>query len=263
MARMRLIKPGFFINDGLVKIEPLGRLLFAGLWCIADREGRLEDRPLKIKLQVLPNDNCDADKLLNDLAEGGFILRYEVEGERYIQVVNWKKHQNPHVNEVPSTIPAPNEHGTSTIQAPYLHDTSTVLAPELHGTNPACYLLLDTSNSISKGKTYVCSPSDYTEDFESFWQAYPRKLGKRAAFKNWNTQIRAGHMQSEMIRAAENYATACKGKDTQYIKHPSTFLGPSKPFEEFVDGVPFDARASPMTIQEKNRLLLQEEMRNG
>ena len=61
MARSRNIKPGFFLNDDLAECEPLARLLFAGLWCIADREGRLEDRPKRIKIEVLPYDNCDVN----------------------------------------------------------------------------------------------------------------------------------------------------------------------------------------------------------
>lgn len=107
MARARNIKPGFFTNDLLSEINPLGRLLFAGIWTIADREGRLEDRPKKIKAEVLPFDSCNVDKLLDDLDRHKFILRYEVDGVRYIQVSAWKKHQNPHIKEGPSTIPAP------------------------------------------------------------------------------------------------------------------------------------------------------------
>jgi hypothetical protein len=49
MARSRNIKPGFFTNDELAECHPLGRLLFAGLWTIADKEGRLDDRPKKLK----------------------------------------------------------------------------------------------------------------------------------------------------------------------------------------------------------------------
>lgn len=49
MARARNIKPAFFMNDELAEIDPLGRLLFIGLWTIADREGRLEDRPARHK----------------------------------------------------------------------------------------------------------------------------------------------------------------------------------------------------------------------
>ena len=106
MARARNIKPGFFINDQLAEIEPLGRLLFAGLWTIADREGRLEDRPKKIKAEILPYDNCDVDILLSALHEAVFITRYTVNGCNYIQIINFSKHQNPHPKEATSIIPA-------------------------------------------------------------------------------------------------------------------------------------------------------------
>ena len=41
MARARILKPGFFANELLADINPYGRLLFAGLWTLADREGTL------------------------------------------------------------------------------------------------------------------------------------------------------------------------------------------------------------------------------
>ncbi len=118
MARARNIKPGFFTNDVLAEIHPLGRILFAGLWTIADREGRLEDRPKKIKAEVLPFDNCNVEKLLSEISQRGFITRYVVDGIGYIQITNWKKHQNPHIKEAESTIPAPEKHSASTVQAP-------------------------------------------------------------------------------------------------------------------------------------------------
>lgn len=113
MARSRNIKPGFFMNDKLAEIDPLGRLLFIGLWTIADREGRLEDRPLRIKAEVLPYDNCDTVELLNQLEKRGFVFRYEVDGTGYIQITNFTKHQNPHYKEVASEIPAPPNHEDS------------------------------------------------------------------------------------------------------------------------------------------------------
>lgn len=105
MARSRNIKPDFFKNEELAACPPLARILFSALWCLADREGRLEDRPRRIKIDALPYDDCDCDELLTILHKGKFIVRYTVNGERYIQVVNFKKHQNPHVKENPSVIP--------------------------------------------------------------------------------------------------------------------------------------------------------------
>ena len=137
MARARNIKPGFFSNDVLAECEPLARLLFAGLWTIADREGRLEDRPKRIKAELLPYDDCNIDALLDALHSKGFILRYSVENQQLIQILAFTKHQNPHKNEVHSTLPQPEQHSTSTAQAQDKYSTSTVQTPEQHSTNRA------------------------------------------------------------------------------------------------------------------------------
>lgn len=109
MARARNIKPGLFKNEVLGQADPLLTILFAGLWCLADREGRLEDRPVRIKSEVLSyRYGADPDLMLNWLDENGFIRRYEVNGKRFIQILEFKKHQNPHKNEVPSEIPSPD-----------------------------------------------------------------------------------------------------------------------------------------------------------
>ena len=105
--RARNIKPGFFRNEQLMQVAPLGRLLFAGLWCLADREGRLLDRPRQIKWDVLPADDCDVDALLDELAQRGFIRRYEVEGNRYISVTGFQRNQSPHHREKASSLPPP------------------------------------------------------------------------------------------------------------------------------------------------------------
>lgn len=118
MARARNIKPGFFTHDGLAELEPLTRLLFIGLWTVADRSGRLEDRTKRIKAEVMPYDDCDIDAMLWALHKAGFILRYRVGEVCAIQIVKWDKHQNPHIKEADSTIPAPDEHGADMVQMP-------------------------------------------------------------------------------------------------------------------------------------------------
>jgi hypothetical protein len=140
MARARNIKPSFFINEELVECSFATRLLFIGLWTLADREGRLEDKPKKIKMALFAADNLDIEHSINELVEHGFIVRYEVKGEKYIQVLAFKKHQNPHRDEKASTIPAQysddadlnncdadkEKHSASTVQAQCKDDVNTV-----------------------------------------------------------------------------------------------------------------------------------------
>jgi hypothetical protein len=109
VARARNIKPGLFKNEILGVADPLYTLMFEGLWILADRAGRLEDRPLRIKAEVFPYRDADANAMLDWLQESGFIRRYTVAGKRYILILEFVKHQNPHKNEVESTIPAPSD----------------------------------------------------------------------------------------------------------------------------------------------------------
>lgn len=105
MARARNIKPGLFSNELLAELPAFDRLLFIGMWCLADREGRLEDRPKRIKMELFPCDTYDVDEGLNSLAKAGFVNRYQVEGFTVIEIVNFQKHQNPHGSEKDSVLP--------------------------------------------------------------------------------------------------------------------------------------------------------------
>ena len=92
-VRARAIKPGFFKNEGLAACSQATRLLFVGLWLLADREGRLEDRPKHIEAELFPYEEINVEGLLDELSvdhdgNGAFIRRYIVGGHRYI-AISW------------------------------------------------------------------------------------------------------------------------------------------------------------------------------
>jgi hypothetical protein len=151
--RARNLKPSLFRNELLAVADPLYTIVFQGLWCMADREGRLEDRPAKIHFDVNPGRAFDGtERSLAWLAENGFIERYEVAGRKLIQVVNFGKHQNPHCKESPSTIPAPCKHGASTVPARLIPDSGFLTAD-------SGYLNPDSLRSHS-GSTFSASESE-------------------------------------------------------------------------------------------------------
>lgn len=113
MPRIRSLKYDYFINEELAQISSDARLLGLGLTTLADREGRLADRPLRIKVLLFPYHNVDIDSLLNELQTAHFLKRYTVGKGKYIQVVNFLKHQKPHPKEAPSTIPSREKVSTS------------------------------------------------------------------------------------------------------------------------------------------------------
>lgn len=106
MPRARTLKPDFFSDEEVATLSPLARLFFQGLWCYADRDGRLEDRPARLKVQILPYDDVDANVLLDEIAGRGFVTRYEADGKRLVQIRSFGKHQHPHPKEPASELPA-------------------------------------------------------------------------------------------------------------------------------------------------------------
>lgn len=171
MARSRNIKPGFFTNEDLVELDFATRLLFAGLWTQADRDGRLEDRPKKLKMAIFPADNVDVDAMLASLHGAKLIVRYEVNGVQYIRIPSWSKHQNPHHTEKASEIPEDN--GGLTVKAPVDNGevtVSAVLIPDSLFIDSLC------SASPEPAKQKRASPKSEVEaDF------YPNDAGIKAA----------------------------------------------------------------------------------
>lgn len=117
------------------------RILFTGLWCLADRCGVLEDRPKKIRAAVFPLDDFTGDQvdaMLAELETNGLIVRYDSPAGRLIFLPAFEKHQNPHRNERSSGLPKP-EHSSNYRSAPVI----TGVVPEKEGTAPAESLILN------------------------------------------------------------------------------------------------------------------------
>ncbi|USA53847.1 hypothetical protein NDN13_01250 [Acinetobacter sp. C32I] len=108
MARARNIKPSFFMNEDIVELSVEARLLFIGLWTLADREGRLENRPKKIKMSLFPADEINVSEQLSNISKYGFIELYNIDDTDVIQIANFIKHQNPHGLEKDSELPDVN-----------------------------------------------------------------------------------------------------------------------------------------------------------
>jgi hypothetical protein len=159
MARARNIKPAFFSNDLLAEIDPVGRLLFIGLWTIADFKGDIEWREKRIKAQVLPYDNCDVKDIAINLDKLGFIRFYSDNGATYINIINFTKHQNPHKNEREkgSEIPAYTELMRQAIdlQGLVINRDKSGLVQDENGTNRADSLILNPESLILNPETLM------------------------------------------------------------------------------------------------------------
>ena len=201
MPRIRGIKPDFFLDDKINEQKPLIRLAFMGLWCYADREGRLEDCPKKLKFEILPYDDCNMESILCILDNNGFIKRYSINGKNYIWIVNFTKHQRPHHTESESVIPPFD--GSITVKQPLNNGES----------------LDDTEKVKEKEKE-----KEKVDAFEKFWNLYPNKKAKPKALISFK---KLSESEINAISAAlprhisSDQWTRDEGK---YIPYPSTWL---------------------------------------
>lgn len=93
MARIRTIKPEFWVDEKIVELSPWARLLFIGLWNFCDDAGRMELKEKKIKMQIFPADEQNISELIGELRRESVVLTYTVEDKEYLQIINFDKHQ--------------------------------------------------------------------------------------------------------------------------------------------------------------------------
>lgn len=125
MARIRTIKPEFFTHYELFLAEsesglPL-RTAYAGLFTLADREGRFKWIPPQLKLGCLPYDDLDFSRVLDALATRDFIKKYRVKGVDYGVILAFKEHQVINNKEKRSILPGIDESDSTPCDA----ETST------------------------------------------------------------------------------------------------------------------------------------------
>lgn len=89
------------------------------------------------------------------------------------------------------------------------------------------------------GAQYRTGKDGYSQEFEEFWKHYPRKIEKKRAFRAWNARLKEGEDTGKLVVTARHYSLYCAQQRTEqrYIKHASTFLGPDKPYMDFVEPV--------------------------
>ena len=139
--RIRNIKPDFFKDEDLGACSAFARLLFAGLWTLADCEGKLEDRPTRIRVELFPYDlDLDIESTLSELSDRDLIVRYGVEGEdkrRFIFIPGFQKHQYISASERKGGSQLPNVPSTykSMRQVSDKSHTCTILEPDKFDTS--------------------------------------------------------------------------------------------------------------------------------
>lgn len=216
------MKPDFFKDEDLATLPFECRLLFAGLWNLADKAGYLEYRPRWIKAEIFPYDDIDIQNVIALLLhpkiperpDKSFIAIVSVPNpdddrnyREYIHLPTFLKHQRPHHTEAESIV-----NGELTVKQPL----ENVLKPEGK----------ERKGKERKGKEPPPTPPAGGSGFEKFWKVYPKKRNKGDAEKAWSV-IKPGDELLDTMLTAIAAASSCdswRKNGGEFIPYPATWL---------------------------------------
>jgi predicted phage replisome organizer len=142
----------------------------------------------------------------------------EISDEHFISVCNWEKHQNI------EGLEKIREQNRLRKQKEREHKKILIAPCDSHVTVAQGHAL-DIDKDIDKEKNI------YSNEFERFWDLYPRKVDKKKALKAFKTAIKQHSIES-IVNGTKKYAQSVQKTEKQFIKHPATFLNN----ESFIDG---------------------------
>tara|TARA_R100000808_G_scaffold6400_1_gene19029 strand:+ start:4651 stop:5514 length:864 start_codon:yes stop_codon:yes gene_type:complete len=219
--RNRILQKSFWTSSEIIELEIHERLLFLGMTNHADDEGIIKTAPRALKAKIFPADNMSVEKIENALfkmRELGLIIFNE--DATLCRFVNWFEFQK--INRpYPSKFNFVEEKKSDSVN--------------IHGTFSEHSLPNNNNNSNNKKKKNnknKTNKSVFSNEFESFWKTYPRKVAKKKCYDKFNSLLIDFKLE-EIIEGSSLWIQYWKTAKTrnEYIPHPYTFLNQ----ERFID----------------------------
>lgn len=108
MARKRMIDPNIWQSEDFSKLSTLAKLVFIGLFSLADDEGRGRSNPIYLKSSLFPYEegirSADIDKTLSEISSNMSVVFYSCDGSNYYSLYNWntwQKIDRPTASKIP------------------------------------------------------------------------------------------------------------------------------------------------------------------
>lgn len=215
MANRRMISKSISTSKKLATVSADAALLFTWIIPHCDDNGNMDAEPIAVKGIVVPMRTVsvgEVGKQLDQLKKVGLILLYEAKNgedelEKFLHINKFEKHQTlrgdrPDFRYPPCGLPLVDQ--------------------RLPDGKP---------NGTEQNRT---EQNLYSKNFEDFWNEYPRKVGKGAAWKSWD-KIK-GISKDIIIKAvkAQRNQEQWQKDNGQYIPHPSTWLNQRRWEDEII-----------------------------
>ena len=213
--RIRCIKPEFWADEQIASWPPVSRLAYIALWNEADDEGRLRASPAYLLSRLFPYDpKADMVAILRPIIASGKLRLYEISGERFALLPNFRRHQV--INKpTASKLPAP--------------PTSTPIAGQLPEDSRSDTVVLQGGLEQGTGNRERDSGAAAPPALESaitaaaIYDAYPRKVDRKDALRAI-TKAMGRKSAAYLFERCQAYAEAVKGIELQFIPYPATWF---------------------------------------
>lgn len=221
-------------------MSPMARLLTLAIRNEADDQGVFEWKPVTIKMRLMPADNVDVSELLAEMEANNQVRRFEWGGRQFGVIRNFGKFQRPKkpnkVHFLPHelrTYASPDGEGSE--EVPDQFPTDTEIPPQMEEVvgNEEIDISLN-SRACGTSPRQQCMSEKQREadaEFEHWWLAYPRRVGKGKARKSYRT-ARANTDAETLLAATKRYADSVASKDPEFIAHPATWLNGERWLDE-------------------------------
>jgi hypothetical protein len=214
-VRIRSIRPEFWSSEDIAKMDWHTRLVYIGLWSYVDDNGVGRDLERLIVADLFPLDedlteaSLRVHGALKHLQTHGQITRYTVDGKPFLHVTAWDTHQK--VNR-----PSGSRYPLPTCDDAVPHGALT--EPSL---SPHDSLSAGEGEKGRRGEGEKAPRGD--ADFDDFYAAYPKKVGKGAALKAWKAATKKATV-SDITAGLKAYLPIWATTDPQFIPNPATWL---------------------------------------
>ena len=238
----------------LVDVSPLAELLYIRCLCACKRlatNGVLSRAQIaRICFDISSDDGTrDTNSLTRELTRVGLL---EDDGDDWLTVPSWVSWNE--VSEAVSAARAASGRVGGQRSGEARRERSNLLQDDEANASEATKQTkhsrveksrVEKSNARSRGE------EDFESDFNECWQAYPRKIARKAALKAYIAQRRKAVTADTLLTAVQNFAEMMRREQRaeDRILYGSTFFGPSDRWEDFTDPPPKILSPAPVVAR--------------
>jgi hypothetical protein len=151
MARIRSIKPEFWVSEQIAECSTSARLTFVGMWAFCDDNGVHPAKPKTLKAELFPMDDfssSDVEGWVQELVKVGLVAKFNHEGVEFWHVTGWAKHQK--IDRPSYKYPAPPAAQTGGQPQQKLDEPSANAATETEGQSARTRQSLDEDSTKTR-----------------------------------------------------------------------------------------------------------------